>query len=121
MKPINPKKQARQDARIDKKYQKAEVKLEKAKQKGPKEFEKANKKYGYNYEAAKKAGLSPDSTGHWPSRDPNSGLILKGKKHPTIALTKKGEKEAGYEIYKKDGELYSKPKKPSLIKRILKK
>jgi len=37
---------------------------------------------GYDYESAKAAGLLPDSTGHWPSREPKSGLLLKG--HTTL-------------------------------------
>ena len=63
---------------------------------------------GYDYETAEKAGLKPDETGHWPSRDPQSGQILKGKKHPTFYLTEKGEKEAGFKIHKgSDGRYYS--------------
>jgi hypothetical protein len=66
----------------------------------------------YDYESAIKAGLIPDETGHWPSRDPETGLILKGKKHPTFDKTIEGEKEAGYKMYRKDGRIYSKPKYP---------
>lgn len=95
--------------KIERKYKRAEKKISKAK--SPKKSAKVNKKYGYDYAAAKKAGLSPDSTGHWPSRDPSTGRILKGKKHPTISLTKKGERDAGYKIYKKNGEMYSKLKR----------
>ena len=35
--------------------------------------------------------MKPDSTGHWASREPVTGLILKGTKHPTFNLTIKGE------------------------------
>ena len=65
---------------------------------------------GYDFKSAKKAGIKPDSTGHWPSRDPKTGLILKGRGHPTFHKTIKGEKEAGYEIYKskKNKRYYSK-------------
>lgn len=63
---------------------------------------------GYDYETARKHGLGPDDTNHWPSRDPRTGQILKGKKHPTFHLTEKGEQEAGYVIYKgDDGKYYS--------------
>ena len=96
--------------RVERKYAKADRKIDKAKEKGEWAYEKANKKYGYNYEAAEKAGLSPDETGHWPSRNPETGEILKGKKHPTISMTKKGEKEAGYKIYRMGGKMYSKLK-----------
>ena len=103
-------KQVKQDISIEKKYQKVDKKLDSAKKKGPAAYQKANKKYGYNYESALSAGLGPDSTGHWPSRNPQTGEILKGRKHPTFKLTKQGEKEAGYEMYKKDGKTYSRPK-----------
>ena len=66
----------------------------------------------YDYRGAKRAGLKPDETGHWPSRDPKSGKILKGTKHPTYHKTLKGEEDAGMEVYKgKDNRMYSKPKK----------
>ena len=67
---------------------------------------------GYDYESAKAAGLKEDETKHWPSRTPKAGLLLKGRAHPTWHLTEKGEREAGYEIYKgKDGRYYSRKKK----------
>lgn len=66
---------------------------------------------GYDYETAEKSGLKPDTTGHWPSRDPKSGALLKGRNHPTWHLTVEGEEKAGYEIYKKSGRYYSRPKK----------
>lgn len=65
---------------------------------------------GYDYETAKSSGIKPDKTGHWPSREPKSGQILKGRKHPTYEKTVKGEDEAGYEIYKDGGKYYSRPK-----------
>lgn len=95
------------DKKINRKYVRAEKKIEAAKTKSPEKSAKVQKKYGYNYEGAKAAGLGPDSTGHWPSRNPDTGEILKGRKHPTIQLTKKGEKEAGYKITKNNGTLYS--------------
>ena len=55
---------------------------------------------GYNYKRAKELGITPDDTGHWPSRDPDSGEILKGRKHKTFDKTLKGEEDAGYEIVK---------------------
>ena len=66
--------------------------------------------------SAKAAGLTPDpKTGHWQSRVPagdQEGLLLKGRKHKTWDLLEKGEREAGYEIYKKpDGRYYSRKKK----------
>lgn len=102
---------AMNEKKVKRKYKRAERKIAKAEAKSPMKGAKARKKYGYNYAAAKKAGVGPDSTGHWPSRDPQTGKILKGKKHPTISLTKKSERAAGYKIYKKNGEMYSKPKR----------
>jgi hypothetical protein len=65
---------------------------------------------GYDILSALKYGLSPDATGHWPSRVPSTGLLLKGTNHPTWNLTVEGERQAGYEIYKgKDGRYYSRP------------
>lgn len=96
------------DKRINLRYARAERKMDKAKctsREG-----KVEKKYGYDYESAKSAGLGPDETGHWPSRNPETGQILKGRKHPTIKLTRKGERDAGYKIYKDKGTLYSKEK-----------
>ena len=67
----------------------------------------------YDYESAKAAGLKPEPdpvTGepHWPSRDPKSGLLLKGTGHETWQKTVDGERKAGYQIFEgKDGRYYS--------------
>ena len=67
---------------------------------------------GYDYETAAKYGIKPDKDGHWQSREPKTGRLLKGRKHETWHHTVQGEKEAGYEIYKgKDGHYYSRKKK----------
>ena len=57
---------------------------------------------GFDYETAKAEGMEPDETGHWGSRSPKSGQMLKGRKHPSWALAVEGEKGAGYEIYRDD-------------------
>jgi len=63
---------------------------------------------GYDMETAKKYGIKPDSTGHWPSRIPKTGQLLKGRRHPTFHLTVQEEARLGYKIYKgKDGKYYS--------------
>jgi hypothetical protein len=65
---------------------------------------------GYDYETAQKHGIKPDETGHWQSREPKTGQILKGRKHNTWNLTEEGERKAGYTIFKgKDGRYYSNP------------
>jgi len=65
----------------------------------------------YDYDTAVKYGIKPDKTGHWQSREPNTGLILKGRGHDTWHKTLEGEKQVGYEIIKKNGRYYSFPKK----------
>lgn len=97
-------------AKTDKRYAKVEQKIAKANAKSPQAGAKAEKKFGYDYDSAQKAGLGPDETGHWPSRNPESGQILKGRKHPTIGMTKQAEKDAGYKIKNVKGTLYSNPK-----------
>jgi hypothetical protein len=62
---------------------------------------------GYDYKSAKEAGLGPNEEGHWPSRVPQTGLLLKGKKHETWDLLKKEERKAGHMIFKRDGRYYS--------------
>jgi len=65
---------------------------------------------GYDYDTALKHGMKPDKTGHWASREPTTGRLLKGRKHKTWYLTEEGERKAGYKIYKEGGFYYSKPK-----------
>jgi len=66
---------------------------------------------GYDYESANQYGIQPDETGHYQSRVPETGLLLKGRGHETWAKTVKGEEEAGYEIYQgKDKRYYSRQK-----------
>lgn len=71
---------------------------------------------GYDYETARRIGLSVDETGHWPSRDPGTGLILKGADHPTFHKTLEGERAAGYEVYQdpETGRYYSRSMKQPL-------
>ncbi len=102
---------AKTDRKTDRRYAVAENKIAKAKAKSPAKGMKAEKKFGYNTAGALKAGLSPDSTGHWDSRNPSTGEIFKGRKHPTIGMTKKVERDMGYKITKKKGTLYSQPKR----------
>src|SRR3990167_4203187 len=68
---------------------------------------------GYDYASALAAGISPDTTGHWPSREPTTGLLLKGRKHPTFHKTLAAEKKLGYRVFQgPDGRWYSQPKPP---------
>lgn len=105
--PVDPK---NKKTAVERRYERVEKRISKAHDRGPEHGEKAEKKYGYNYRSAIDAGLGPDETGHWPSRNPNTGEILKGPRHPTFKMTKKGEKAAGYKIVKINGIMYSFPK-----------
>jgi hypothetical protein len=99
---------SREKRKDNRRYARADRKIKKAE--GKNREERVKKKYGYNYKAAKEAGLKPDESKHWPSRNPKTGEILKGRKHPTIYKTKRAEKKLGYKIKKKKGTLYSKLK-----------
>lgn len=63
----------------------------------------------YDMDSAVKAGLTADETGHWPSRDPKTGMLLKGRKHPTWDKTVEAEAKMGNSIFQKDGRYYSQP------------
>ena len=60
----------------------------------------------YDYEAAIDCGLQADSTGHWPSRCPGTGQILKCRKHEAWDLLLEGEQKAGYEVYVGEDKKY---------------
>ncbi len=76
--------------------------------------------YDYDYDSATRAGLGPDSTGHWPSvapltdekaeqlgLPPESGLILKSREHPTFHKTIAGEDAVGRKIVRVGDRDYS--------------
>ncbi len=63
---------------------------------------------GYDNATARSLGLGPNKSGHFPSRVPSTGLILKGKLHPTFQKTLDAEKKRGNVVRKrKDGRYYS--------------
>ena len=65
---------------------------------------------GYDYTQAILGGLSRGADGHWPSRNPFTGQLLKGRTHPTWDLLEQGEKAAGMEIFQgTDKRWYSRP------------
>jgi len=65
---------------------------------------------GYDYNTATQVGGMQDSNGHWASRDPNTGMILKGMQHPTIDKTIQDEEFIGNIVSKgEDGRYYSNP------------
>ena len=90
---------------VDRRYEKMDRKYDKASE-NPSKIAKLDKKYGYNYDEAKKSGITPDETGYMASIG-NNGLILKGKKHPSMIKTKKVERLLGNKIVRRGGQLYS--------------
>lgn len=66
----------------------------------------------FDYAGAKNAGMKRNAAGKYGSRDPKSGLIFKGRNHPTRKATDAAEKDLGYEIYfGPGGRDYSRKKK----------
>ena len=83
-------------------------------------FTKKRKKFdpegrGYDYEAAAAGGVVRDAKGHMGSRSPKTGQMLKGRRHETHAKAMKGERDAGYEVYRRghpsNYKYYSRKKK----------
>lgn len=71
--------------------------------------EKRKKKFDpqggeFDIESARKAGIKRDASGHFQSRIPETGLILKGAAHPTFFKTIRGERKAGFTIRKRKDE-----------------
>jgi hypothetical protein len=60
---------------------------------------------GYDYAGAG-FDVTRDALGKMRSRNPRTGQILKGRKHPTYKLTEREEKKEGYVI----GKLFPKGK-----------
>ncbi len=74
---------------------------------------------GYDYEGAKRAGLKPNASGHFPSRVPKTGLILKGRKHSTFGKTARAEKRLGLILRKgKGGRYFSNPPRRNPFKGV---
>ena len=61
---------------------------------------------GYDYDTARRSGLSPDESGHWPSRDPSTGQLLKGARHPTWDKTIEAEERLGNRVTRGEGGRY---------------
>lgn len=62
---------------------------------------------GYDIETARKSGMTRDKTGHMGSREPKSGVILKGRRHPTFGKTQIREELAGYDLKFEEGRYKS--------------
>jgi len=62
---------------------------------------------GYDYKTAKELGYTKDKKGHLPSRDYKSGMLLKGKEHPTFEKGVEADKKLGYRLEKKGNRYYT--------------
>jgi len=63
---------------------------------------------GFDHETARREGLGPDASGHFPSRVPRTGQLLKGRNHPTFQKTLDAEKRLGFTVRKgKGGRFFS--------------
>jgi hypothetical protein len=80
---------------------------------------------GYDMATARQRGITADDTGHYPSLaplspeeatelglPPESGLVLKGRSHPTFDKTLEAERALGRQIIEHNGRLYSVPAAP---------
>ena len=68
------------------------------------------RKADYDVQSAKNAEIyKKDASGHYPSRVPSSGLLLKAPWHESYDKMITAEEEMGYEVYQKDGRDYSRP------------
>ena len=61
----------------------------------------------YDYDTAKARGMKPGADGHWSSRDPDTGMLLKGRGHSTFDKGVNVDKSMGYELVKKGGRYYT--------------
>lgn len=62
---------------------------------------------GYDYATANKLKYKPDSSGHLPSRDYTTGMLLKGRNHPTFDKGVQEDEKLGYKLKKKNDRYYT--------------
>ncbi len=71
---------------------------------------------GYDHKTAIDSGGSPDElTKHWASLDPRTGMVLKGRSHPTWDLMVAEETELGNTVVQSDDGRYYSVKLPRYI------
>jgi len=68
---------------------------------------------GYDYDTARQEGLGPDESGHWPSRAPSTGMLLKGRKHPTFDKGVDADEDLGYMLSHRDDRYYTEKAPPN--------
>jgi hypothetical protein len=62
---------------------------------------------GYDYKTFDKLGGKRDAKGHGFSRDPKTGMLLKGRKHKTFNLGVSVDENLGYGLKKKGDRYYT--------------
>ena len=74
-------------------------------------YEDDNHNPDYDQARANQLGYTPDETGHYPSRDYETGRYLKSVAHPTVSKSIYTDMGLGYDVFynQKDGQLYSQP------------
>jgi len=73
--------------------------------KGGGDFDSEGK--GYDYKTFDKLGGKRDAKGHGFSRDPKTGMLLKGRKHKTFNLGVSVDENLGYGLKKKGDRYYT--------------
>ena len=62
---------------------------------------------GYDYRTARLAGVQRGPDGHMGSRDPVTGMQLKGRRHPTFNQAIETDRMEGYGLEKRNGRYYT--------------
>lgn len=63
----------------------------------------------YDLRTARLAGIHRGPDGHMQSRDPVTGMQLKGRAHPTFDKAIEEDRKLGYGLEKRDGRYYTTP------------
>ena len=80
---------------------------------------KAFKKLGsYDMRSARASGAIADSSGHMPSRDPRSGMLLKSPDHPTFHKSIDADRKLKLKFSTKKGRIFSNKKVPKGHKKL---
>lgn len=74
-------------------------------------YEDDNHNLDYDQARANQLGYTADETGHYPTRDYETGRYLKSAAHPTVSKSVYTDMGLGYDVFynQKDGQLYSQP------------
>ena len=64
---------------------------------------------GYDHRTARLADMKRDTSGHMQSRDPVTGMQLKGRRHPTFDTAVEEDRKLGYGLEMENGRYYTRP------------